>query len=250
MKKILKKLVVLSLTTINIVLPLMTSRAYAAESKTEKSAGYSDGWHCDDGKWIYVKDGSLKTNWFKDKDGKWYYFNSDGIMQTGWLLDDKNWYYFYSNGEMAHDCYIGDYYLNNHGAWTNNIPQNSTSNNIDINAEIKNLGYSSVERIIDYDSSDEKKSSYYRYVWCDGKEENGQYAVVNVFDSGFCSILLRKNGTMFNENLKKIFECVIPGNGEKLFNEIKEIKGDKTTEISNRKIDIKVFDDSIGIMIE
>ena len=249
MKKSLKKLVLL-LAAINIAIPLTASNVYAADSMQTKKADYSDGWHYDNGKWIYVKDGSLKTSWFEDKDGEWYYFNDDGIMQTGWILDGNNWYYLYGNGAMAHGCYIGDYYLNNSGAWTNNVPKNSENSKADINTEIKNLGYSSVERIIDYNSLDDKYSSYYRYEWYDGKENEGQYAVVNVFDSGSCSILLRKNGTMFNDNLKKIFECVLPGSGEKLLSEINDIKEDKTIEINNKKVLIKIFDDSIGIIIE
>lgn len=248
MKKSFEKFVLL-LAAINIAIPLTVGSVYAADSVQTKKTNYSDGWHCDDGKWIYVKDGSVKTSWFKDKDGEWYYFNDDGIMQTGWVLDENNWYYLYENGAMAHGCYIGDYYLDSNGAWTSSVPKNSENNKTDINAEMKNLGYSSVERIIDYNSTYDKYSSYYRYEWYDGKGDESQYAVVNVFDSGSCSILLRKNGTMFNDNLKKIFECVLPGSGEKLLNEIDGVKEDKTIEIDGRKVTIKIFDDSIGIII-
>ena len=249
MKRNFEKLGLL-LASINIVIPLTASNVYAAESTQKNKNYYSDGWHCDDGKWSFVKDGSLKTSWFKDRNGEWYYFNEYGIMQTGWILYENNWYYLYSNGVMAHGCYIGDYYLNDNGAWTTNISNNSKNNKIDINTQIKNLGYSSVERIIDYNSSDDKYSSYYRYEWYDGKLDDEQYAAVNVFDSGACRILLRKNGAMFNDNLKKIFECVLPGSGEKLLNEINSIKEDKTIEINDKKVLIKVFDDSIGIIIE
>jgi hypothetical protein len=40
-----------------------------------------------------------------------------------WKNEDNNWYYFYSNGEMAHDCYIGNYYLGYNGALTNDVPK-------------------------------------------------------------------------------------------------------------------------------
>ena len=55
---------------------------------------------------------------------------------------------------------------------------------------------------------------------------------------------------MFNDNLKKIFECVLPGSGDQLLNEIKDIKEDKTIETNYKKVEIKVFDDSVGIIIE
>lgn len=240
MKKKFRNLA-LTLAAINIAITLTTKSVHAVN--------YSDGWHCDNGKWTYIKDGIAKTSWFEDKDGQWYYFNDDGIMQTGWINNGNNWYYLYDNGVMAHNCYIGDYYLNNNGAWTNNIPQNNDKKT-DVNSEIKNLGYSSVERVIDYDSTNDKYSSYYRYVWYDGNPNNSEYVSVNVFDSGSCSILLRKNGNMFNENLKKVFECVLPGNGQKLLDEISGIKEDKTVEIGDKQVNIRIFDDSIGIIIE
>lgn len=239
MKKNFRNLA-LTLAAVNIAIPLTINSAYAVS--------YSDGWHCDDGKWIYVEDGAVKTSWFEDKDGQWYYFNDDGIMQTGWINSENNWYYLYNNGTMARNCYIGNYYLNDNGAWTSSIPKDS-DNKIDINLGIKNLGYSSVERIVDYDGTDDKYSSYYRYVWYDGNPDNSEYASVNVFDNGSCSILLRKNGNMFNENLKKVFECVVPGNGQKLLDEINGIKEDKIVEIGDKQVNIKIFDDSIGIII-
>ena len=249
MKKSLKKLILL-LGVINISISLKANYVYALELKnSEKNSAYSEGWNYDNGNWIYIKDGAVKTNWFKDIDGEWYYFNDDGIMQTGWILDNSNWYYLKDNGEMAHECYIGDYYLNNNGAWTNNVPNNKKST-LDINSQMKNLGYSSVERIVDYSSVDEKYSEAYRYTWYDGKDGDEEYAVVNVFDSGSCSILIRKNGTMFNENLKQIFDYILPGNGEKLLNEISGIKDDKSLDIDGRQITIKIFDDSIGIVID
>ena len=170
-------------------------------------------------------------------------------MQSGWILDNNNWYYLYSNGVMAHSCYIGDYYLNEDGAWTNNVLSNDKFNSNDVKSLIEKLGYSSVERVVDYENSNDKYSSLYRYTWCDGKADNSEYAAVNIFDSGFISILIRKNGTMFNENLKNIFECVFPENGQRLFNEIDGIKEDKSLILGNKNVEIKIFDDSIGIMI-
>lgn len=249
MKKHFKKLVLLS--TLSIIISQGAIVVHAADSnKYINRVNHSNGWNYSNGDWSYFDNNNLKTSWFKDKNGEWYYFNNDGIMQTGWILDNNNWYYLYSNGAMAHNCYIGNYYLNDSGAWTSDVSQNNKVNKDEIKSRIESLGYSSVERIIDYENSDDRYSSLYKYTWYDGKEGNGQYAVVNIFDNGSTSILLRKNGTMFNENLKNIFDCIVPGNGQNLLNEIDGIKEDKNLTLGNKNINIKNFDDSIGIIIE
>lgn len=71
--------------------------------------------------WWYTQGTSYATGWTQIS-GQWYYFDSDGYMKTGWLNDRGNWYYFYGEGIMAHDCYIGNYYLSSNGAWTNSVP--------------------------------------------------------------------------------------------------------------------------------
>lgn len=240
MKKRLGKLSILMGIAI-ISIPLLSYEAYSADNKC-------DGWNLNNGQWTYVKDGLAITNWFQDRDGKWYFFDNNGAMQTGWVLDKGNWYYMYGNGEMAHDCYVGSCYLNSNGAWTNSIPD-SIKLNLDINSKMRDLGYSSVERIINYDNPDPRYLQGYRYIWNDGKEDNEEAASISVFDSGACSILIRKNSTIFNEELGKIFEFLFPGNGYRLLNEIDGIKEDKSENISGKHIDIKIFDDSIGIVI-
>lgn len=48
----------------------------------------------------------------------WYYGNDDGTRKTGWLYNGGNWYYFYyDDGTMAHDTWIGNYYVNSNGVW-------------------------------------------------------------------------------------------------------------------------------------
>lgn len=71
---------------------------------------------------------AANAEWKEDSAGWWYANGSS--WDTGWNYIDGNWYYFNSDGYMAHDCYIGDYYLNSKGAWTTSIPvKNSTLNN-------------------------------------------------------------------------------------------------------------------------
>lgn len=46
-----------------------------------------------------------------------------GHQVYGWNYVNGNWYYLYEhNGYMAHDTFINGYYVNSHGAWTNDIP--------------------------------------------------------------------------------------------------------------------------------
>ncbi len=82
----------------------------------------NNGW------WYSQGDSSYATGWTQIGD-KWYYFDSNGYMKTGWLYDNGNWLYLNSDGTMAHDCYIGNYYLNSYGAWTTNVPTQTSSYN-------------------------------------------------------------------------------------------------------------------------
>lgn len=74
-------------------------------------------WKASGTKWWYSQGSSYATGWTQI-DGQWYYFDSNGYMVTGWMQYGNSWYYFYDNGMMAHDCYIGSYYLNSNGEWT------------------------------------------------------------------------------------------------------------------------------------
>ncbi|SEP78666.1 Putative cell wall binding repeat-containing protein [Lachnospiraceae bacterium NE2001] len=72
----------------------------------------STGW------WYEESDGSYPSESWKQIDGNWYYFNSVGYMVTGWREISGTYYYFDSNGIMAADKWIGDYYVDASGAWT------------------------------------------------------------------------------------------------------------------------------------
>lgn len=67
--------------------------------------------------WYHLnEDGTMDKGWNKINNN-WYYFTSSGTMKTGWYKDGSNWYYLDLDGSMAHDTYIGSYYINSNGVW-------------------------------------------------------------------------------------------------------------------------------------
>ena len=88
--------------------------------------------------WFNLRSGGYPANQFANINGKIYHFDNKGWMDTGWVYVNKNWYYMdgsgamtygwqkvnnkwyfmYKDGHMAHDEYIGSYYVNKSGAWT------------------------------------------------------------------------------------------------------------------------------------
>jgi hypothetical protein len=69
--------------------------------------------------WILLEDGSYPRNqWFLDKD-TWYYFDQEGYMVTGWVYLNHQWYYLDQSGAMVKNEYVGPYYVNHSGMWTN-----------------------------------------------------------------------------------------------------------------------------------
>lgn len=65
------------------------------------------------------------AEWKSDSTGWWY--TNGNTWDTGWNYIDGNWYYFYSDGYMAHDEWIGNYYLGSSGAWTTGSSYSTSS---------------------------------------------------------------------------------------------------------------------------
>lgn len=82
------------------------------------------------------------ASWKNDSQGWWY--TSGSSYLTGWQSIDGNWYYFYGNGYMAHDCWIGNYYLNSNGAWTLDVPSQTTTATTNSTAVTNNQNNSQV----------------------------------------------------------------------------------------------------------
>lgn len=67
--------------------------------------------------WYYFDaEGYMKTGWLYDEE-QWYYLGSDGSMAMGWRIINNIWYFFLPNGAMASERWIGEYYVNETGAW-------------------------------------------------------------------------------------------------------------------------------------
>jgi hypothetical protein len=72
------------------------------------------------------------AEWKSDTTGWWY--TNGNLWDTGWNYIDGNWYYFYSDGYMAHDTYVGNYYLRSDGAWTTTPLASNTSSSKNTNS--------------------------------------------------------------------------------------------------------------------
>ncbi len=82
----------------------------------ESSGAMVTGWKQIGTKWYYFNAGGVMLTGWQKLGSDWYYFNASGVMLTGWQKIGTKWYYFYYNGKMAHDTYIGRYYLDSNGA--------------------------------------------------------------------------------------------------------------------------------------
>ena len=81
----------------------------------ESSGAMVTGWKQIGTKWYYFNAGGVMLTGWQKLGSDWYYFNASGVMLTGWQKIGTKWYYFYYNGKMAHDTYIGRYYLDSNG---------------------------------------------------------------------------------------------------------------------------------------
>lgn len=63
------------------------------------SADDVNGWHMQDGTWLYYVDGEVQTG-FIQVEGITYHLNDEGYLDTGLVEVDGKLYYFYANGAM------------------------------------------------------------------------------------------------------------------------------------------------------
>lgn len=83
------------------------------------------GWTMYKGSWYYLDPnygGQMAYNGWLQIGGKWYCFAPSGYMYSNtWIRFQYGgkYYYYYlkSDGSMAHDEWIGEFYVNNRGEW-------------------------------------------------------------------------------------------------------------------------------------
>ncbi len=82
------------------------------------SGAMATGWQNVNGTWYYLtSSGAMATGW-QYLNGTWYYLNESGAMLTGWQNLGGTWYYMDESGAMAANTWVGDYYVDASGAWT------------------------------------------------------------------------------------------------------------------------------------
>ncbi|MBP3543944.1 MAG: hypothetical protein J6J86_06925 [Lachnospiraceae bacterium] len=80
----------------------------------------ANAWHNDNGTWYYLQaDGSMAKGWVF-VGGQWYYMDDvNGNMRVGWKWSNGICYYLDPvTGAMATNRWIGNYYVDGTGAWT------------------------------------------------------------------------------------------------------------------------------------
>ena len=141
-RKLITKILTLCVSVI-CLFPMVSANAKTKEEIIASRNNYSEykewnnSWLFENGQWHYILN-EQKATGIQTIDGLLYYFNSEGNMPVGWSkvgnewiysCFDKSplavsewynignkWYYFNSNGLMAHDTYVGKYYVGSDGA--------------------------------------------------------------------------------------------------------------------------------------
>lgn len=90
------------------------------------SASYArDVWELKDGDWYFYLEPEVLpedyqresfNGWIMESEDSWYYAE-ESRLQKGWVIVDGKFYYFLEDScRMAHDCWIGSFYLGSDGA--------------------------------------------------------------------------------------------------------------------------------------
>ncbi|MEG7531571.1 MAG: hypothetical protein RSF83_09290 [Hungatella sp.] len=83
-------------------------------SKTRRT----NSWYMVNQKWyLFDAAGKMLTGW-QERDNRTYYLDETGAMEKDWKQIDGKWYYFYPDGAKAYHTDIGQYHLDDDGAWS------------------------------------------------------------------------------------------------------------------------------------
>ncbi len=87
------------------------------------------GWAQYKGQWYYLDPnygGQMAYGGWLQIDGKWYCFANSGFMYANTWIRFKSggkYYYYYlkADGDMAHDEWVGEFYVNSRGEWIGDL---------------------------------------------------------------------------------------------------------------------------------
>lgn len=126
----MKKKILLTIMSFMILSSIAVSAASRSSLEKEKFTGWNQDTYYQDGNmvtnnWINIRDkqyylkadGNKAIGWLQ-LNNNWYYFNSEGAKEVGWIFNNGKYYYLNDDGTMAHDAYIGSYYVSSDGSWT------------------------------------------------------------------------------------------------------------------------------------
>lgn len=100
--------------------PMQTGWQYinSAWYLLDATGAMQTGWQLVGGNWFYMEgSGAMATGW-RYIAGSWYYMDDSGArVNNCWYWVGTNCYYFNENGEMVANTWIGDWYVDESGAW-------------------------------------------------------------------------------------------------------------------------------------
>lgn len=219
----------------------------------ERQANINEGWHTKAGKFYFLKKGAPVIGWHKD--GLiWYYFNTDGSMHTGWLKDGGNWYYFHDSGAMAQKVLVNSYYLNEQGAWSNNVPANAPTGITykELINRVRNLGYSHKTCYSANDEYNVSKSDTCSFRWYSPNAAD-YISYLDIRDNYTVSLSARYETTnrKYNNAGYEILKWLLPNQIDEVYSKINSNPGKKQTIYADgRIVDVSFFQGGINFDIK
>ena len=79
-------------------------------------------WVTVNSKWRYwLTEGEYYKGDWLEENGEWYYLERNGDAAIGWKKLNGKWYYFSDDCVLLRDTWIGDYYVDETGAWDSEV---------------------------------------------------------------------------------------------------------------------------------
>lgn len=228
--------------------------AYELEQKMlcERQRDINEGWHTKGGKFYFLKKGVPVVGW--QKDGIiWYYLNADGTMHTGWLNDGGNWYYFYDSGAMAQKVMVSGYYMNESGAWSDNVPKNAPTGVTykEIINRARNYGYSHKSFWGANDESNTSKSDLVDFEWYSTSAAQS-ISSIEIRDNFSVSLQagFDSDDKQYNKDIYDILTMLLPTGLDEVYSKVRANQGvPQTFYVDGRVVKVSFFQGGINFDI-